>query len=340
MIVKKPPMMHAVRGHTDGLDDRIDNSKSIRLLLNAGADVNAKNCLGKTALMITSENGFSQQTHILIPEGADVNKQDMYRDAALMLAVKGGHVQCLKFIIQAGAAVNIKNMFGETGLILAIMHGHIQCVDVLIQSGANVNLADGSGLTPLQVAAGKRCKQCVDLLIKAGAHVNILGGAGDTTLSYALKANDGECMKLLIEAGADRWGHGLICKLAEKDLRNEKSLSKIKGLLYSGASVNIGPGNALTSCLKHQTGDVEELALLLFAAGEELNKNETEEVPDYLKLPEQITLMHLCRESIRKHLLQMSKMNLLVRVPKLGLPSEMTAYILHGIEAAPKVLKN
>ena len=145
-------------------------------------------------------------------------------------------------------------------------------------------------------------------------------------------------MKLIIAAGADRWGHRLICKLAEEDLRDNKSLKKIKALLYGGASVNIGPGNALTSCLKPQTGDLGELARLLYAAGEELHENEIEEeVPDYLQPPEEMALMHLCRESTRKHLLEMSKMNLLVRVPKLGLPSKMTQYLLYGKEGVSKV---
>ena len=101
--------------------------------------------------------------------------------------------------------------------------------------------------------------------------------------------------------------------------------------------MNIEPGNALTTCLMRQDENQEELARLLFAAGEELNKDEIEEVPDYLKPPEQMNLMHLCRESIRKHLLQMSKMNLLVRVPELGLPSKMAAYLVYEIEAGSKV---
>ena len=106
---------------------------------------------------------------------------------------------------------------------------------------------------------------------------------------------------------------------------------QIKCLLYAGASVNTGPGNALTSCLKHQDED-EELTLLLFAAGEELKADEIKDVPDYLKPPEQMSLMHLCRKAIRKHLLQISKVNLLARVPKLGLPDQMVEYLLYGVE--------
>ena len=46
----------------------------------------------------------------------------------------------------------------------------------------------------------------------------------------------------------------------------------------------------------------------------------------------QLGLKHLCREAIRKHLLQMSNVNLFVRVPLLGLPSLLTEYLLYNVE--------
>ena len=42
----------------------------------------------------------------------------------------------------------------------------------------------------------------------------------------------------------------------------------------------------------------------------------------------ELRLSHLCRASIRKHLLQMSNMNLFARVPKLGLPKPLQNYVV------------
>ena len=72
--------------------------------------------------------------------------------------------------------------------------------------------------------------------------------------------------------------------------------------------------------------------MILFAAGETMN-------PDHAQffLPEirnenfQLCLKHLCREAIRKHLLQMSPVNLFVRAPKLELPTIITDYLLYGV---------
>ena len=83
-------------------------------------------------------------------------------------------------------------------------------------------------------------------------------------------------MKLLIEAGADRWGHRLICKIVQEEQNYEETKKRIITLLHAGTDVNIGPGNALTSWLKRQDENEEELALLLFASGERLNKEEIE----------------------------------------------------------------
>ena len=197
-----------------------------------------------------------------------------------------------------------------------------------------MNMTDDGGFTALKMAISKGLDQCVDWLIKAGADVNIAGSAGDTTLTFTLKAGATECVKLLIAAGVDKWGHGLTCELIEQNRGGEKTLKTVKLLLYAGASANIGPGNALTNCLIYQTtGKVREVAQFLFAAGEKLKTNEVS-VPDYLKPNKEMSLKHLCRESIREHLLQMSKVNLLVLVPQLGLPSKMVLYILYGIKAA------
>ena len=48
-----------------------------------------------------------------------------------------------------------------------------------------------------------------------------------------------------------------------------------------------------------------EFVMLLFAAGETVDESKVKNVPDYLKQSEEISLMNICRVTIRKHLLQM-----------------------------------
>ena len=62
-----------------------------------------------------------------------------------------------------------------------------------------------------------------------------------------------------------------------------------------------------------------------------MDENRVIEVPDYLKPSVEIRLMNICREAIRKHLLQMSDVNLFSRIPKLGLPTMLSQYLLYDV---------
>ena len=55
------------------------------------------------------------------------------------------------------------------------------------------------------------------------------------------------------------------------------------------------------------------------------------EASEYLRSSAEISLMNICRETIRKHMLQMSQVNLFVRVPRLPLPRLMTSYLLYDV---------
>ena len=71
--------------------------------------------------------------------------------------------------------------------------------------------------------------------------------------------------------------------------------------------------------------------MLFFAAGETVDESNIREVSEYLSLSAEISLMNICRETIRKHLLPMSDVNLFVRVPRLPLPRLMTSYLLYDV---------
>ena len=105
--------------------------------------------------------------------------------------------------------------------------------------------------------------------------------------------------------------------------------AKVKALLNTGARVNIDNEDAITLAQECGYGDYTKLIKLLFAAGERLDRTKVC-VPDDLKPPKQVNLMHLCRESFKEHLLQMSKVNLLFQVPQLGLPSQIVEYLFYG----------
>jgi ankyrin repeat protein len=82
--------------------------ESIRRLLRAGADVDARNKYGQTALMLAAHQGHSEVVEELVSAGANLNATAKYNLTALMLAVVAGHVNTARFLARAGTDLKVK----------------------------------------------------------------------------------------------------------------------------------------------------------------------------------------------------------------------------------------
>ena len=85
-----------------------------RVLIEAGADVNAKTDGGWTRLHSSVKNGHLEGVRALIVAGADVNAKTDYGWTPLHESAKNGHLDIAKALIEAGADVNAKNFMDET----------------------------------------------------------------------------------------------------------------------------------------------------------------------------------------------------------------------------------
>ena len=87
-------------------------------------------------------------------------------------------------------------------------------------------------------------------------------------------------------------------------------------------------GHVLRNC--HQEDINYHAAKLLYAAGETLDYVREHVIPDCLRFEDsKLQLKHICRETIRKHLLDLDlRHHLFGRIPKLGLPSALNRYLL------------
>ena len=90
----------------------LDNGKldCVKALIEAGADLNAKENDGWTALHLAACNGKLDCVKALIEAGADLNAKDNDGWTALHLAARYGKLDCVKALIEAGADLNAKRM--------------------------------------------------------------------------------------------------------------------------------------------------------------------------------------------------------------------------------------
>lgn len=111
--------------------------EKVRSLLAKGADINARDRYGQTALMNAAHAGHVELVRLLIEQGADLNTTAKYRLSALMLALIAHHAEVARLLIEAGADVNLRsNRSFYSALHLAENAGFAEIVALLRQKGA------------------------------------------------------------------------------------------------------------------------------------------------------------------------------------------------------------
>lgn len=102
--------------------------ETVRQALRAGADVDARDAHGQTALMLAAHRGNRALVETLVAAGADLDVTAKYNLSALMLAIVAGHEAVARVIARAGADLGIRGrgapgFAGKTAHDLAIDRG-------------------------------------------------------------------------------------------------------------------------------------------------------------------------------------------------------------------------
>jgi ankyrin repeat protein len=161
-------------------------------LLNNGADVNARDDNGDTALILATSEMNWEELHWLIQHGGDFN--------AFVKVTNEMRRRVVHLLLEHGADVNARGNNGNTALIQASIYGHAEAVLLLLERGAHVNALNNTGQTPLIAASEFGHTDVVRLLLELGADVNARNCEGMTALIRAALRGHTVVVRLLIEA--------------------------------------------------------------------------------------------------------------------------------------------
>ena len=282
----------------------------IETMLSLGIDINSKDSLGTTPLMVAAASGKMQAVNFLLKKGADPFLRTNTGRNLLHAAVEGGNVLIVKTVLSNNIDINAKDDDGHTSLMKAAYQNNLEVVECLLRKGADpllkdnlgrnvlliasqygsiavieqllsvvdINSRDDEGNTPLMVAAACANVQAVNYLLEKDADLLLTGKSGWSLLHFASQGGNVAIIETILSKGLDidikdDCGTGLT-PLAVSILF--KNLEALNYLLNKGANPFVE--NNLNGNLLHlatKGGDVDIIKAIL-SHGFDINSRDDE----------------------------------------------------------------
>lgn len=225
-------------------------------LVDSGANLEAKDGFGKSALRYALESNSEEAVKILLKAGADKESKDEESRSILSILAESNSSQAVRILLASGADCHSEDHFGRTPLMWAAQcqSDATEIIELLILHGSDVNKRDKLGRTPLHWAVLTSVDSSlsnIKILLRHNAAVNVRDTHDSTPLGIILQApfemNRLEIVRLLVAWKAEinaKEGHGrtalcsaLKCIILFGDQDNATE-EIIRELLSSGAEVD------------------------------------------------------------------------------------------------------
>lgn len=128
------------------------------------------------ALALATQSNFVTIVRLLVEAGVNVNYQDAQGETALHVAARFGHDECAKALVEGSTSFKTnldmpEKNFGWTPLFVACVDGHLKVVEVLVGAGAKIDYCDLSGWTAKEHAALRGHMDIVEKLAELAPRV-------------------------------------------------------------------------------------------------------------------------------------------------------------------------
>ena len=188
------------------------SAKTVGLLLDKGADLDATTGGNATALMLAVSRRLDLDlVRLLLSRGAKTEVRAQIDNGTALHRVFGAPATpeaittVVGLLIDRKADVRARNNVGTTPLLIAAWRGTPETIDRLVAAGANVNEANAPAAgasSPLHAAALNGKAENVAALLRHKADVSAKDAKGQTPLDLAQRAGHADVVKMLQSAPA------------------------------------------------------------------------------------------------------------------------------------------
>lgn len=187
-----------------------DNLAMVRLLADAGADLDRLDISGCGPVHTAAMYGRLDILKLLAERGADMGAVLRRRRTVLHFAAEGGHLDVVAYLITCADAVRIDAVddHGRTAVGLAAFRSNLDIARFLLSKGAGFSKID-KGTRFINKyhrnskASSAPSAEAVSLLIENGADFNAADKHGMTGLDYAARIARLDLVEVLVDNGAD-----------------------------------------------------------------------------------------------------------------------------------------
>ncbi|SPQ96201.1 unnamed protein product (mitochondrion) [Plasmodiophora brassicae] len=172
----------------------LDGHEAVALLLDAGANVNAVDYTGATALSVAAGQGLYDVVDLLVQAGANVSLGNANKATPLHAAARVGNARIVSLLIGKGADVNAVDSNGNTVLMSGAQSNSTQTVALLVAAGASVSSVNKNGWSALQVAMAASRPQIAAYLLSRNA---------PATLHDLCAIGNATAVRIAVQNGAD-----------------------------------------------------------------------------------------------------------------------------------------
>ncbi|XP_017100396.2 protein TANC2 isoform X7 [Drosophila bipectinata] len=175
----------------------------VGILLSRGAQIDARNRQGYSALWLAVKEGHWSVVEQLLQRGALLDEPlGQSRKTPLMIAAEEGHLELVELLIARGAYLEAQDHEGFTALSWACLRGHLSATKTLIENGCNRHHEDHNGRTALDLAAYQGAAGLVLYLLEQGGNLEHIDVHGMRPLDRAIACRNIQAVQVFLRKGA------------------------------------------------------------------------------------------------------------------------------------------